>query len=373
MTTIELTRGEGWPIEERRFSSRHRSLARIALDRVLTGGATVHLAYLSGSLAVGLGHGTSDVDLWLVGDDDCASLKSSEVFDGTMVQVNPIPRSRVDRLIDLASAFRATVESREQLRLDDETLASLIRLAVGEIVYVSGDYAATYALLDRDVVRKIIMATNARLCAAYAEDAVGGLQANDWRLAVRAASLLVSTAAECLLAAADDIYVPYKPFLHKRVARTFGDRDIENQIWEAASRVPPLGAASCEVRAYVLRALTLANSLGTQSLTDGWHRPIKTVRETVMAGEGPIRDPTVTVMRYSDGIGLSAPNRGFRITEPLLRIWSSLNGGSAGEAFASLRERYPEFAGKSDASLDTAVQRLIDAGAAHPSWSALEL
>lgn len=330
----------------------------------------VHLAYLSGSLAVGLGHGASDLDLYLVGDEHCARLARTDVRDdGTVVQVNTVPRTRADHLLEIARRFTVTPENRGQVRLDDETLGALIRLTVGEMLYVSDDYADRYALLDRDVVRKIVMATHARLCAAHTEDAVGGVRAADWRLAVKSAALLVAAGAECLLAATDDLYVPAKPFLHKRLARAFRDQTIEHQVWDATLRAPPLYASASQVRGHVLRALELGNSLCAQALTDGWDRPITSVRDPVTAGDGPRRNPSFTVMRFSDGIGLSTHGRAFRVTEPLLKVWSFLDGAPVEEAYAALRTYYPEFATYDDANLDSAVRRLIETGAALPSPS----
>jgi predicted nucleotidyltransferase len=176
----------------------HFDERQIAAVRHVVGhrlGDRVELAYLAGSLAVGLGHGTSDVDVYAV-----AGRPSGQDYvyehDGVLVHVTELDGALVRRLAGLGTRFTATGTHREQFLLEFKVLNALVRLTTGYRVKVSPVWRDVLAPLRRDVVRQILVARHANIFAACAEDVWGALLSGDRYTAATASALALESAAE---------------------------------------------------------------------------------------------------------------------------------------------------------------------------------
>ena len=239
-----------------------RAAAKVAAQ-LASDGVVVHAAYLSGSLAVGLGHSLSDVDLYVVANDDVAKGLERVVDHGAdgQVQINPVPLTEFEGLLELGAEFRATGRDRGQVLIPEEMLLSLIRFTIGERITVAARVADGVEAFRRETVRKIVMARYARRAAALTEDALGAAASGDVATAVTATNLLCVNAAECLLGALDDIYLGPK-FLHRRLARAAADGPVPALVWRACFEAPSPSAGPDELHEHVRDQLKLGQRPG---------------------------------------------------------------------------------------------------------------
>jgi hypothetical protein len=368
MTTAPPVTGDceavaDWAVPDRGLTAAHMAAADAVLATVFAAGAHIDLAFLGGSLAVGLGHDLSDIDLHIVGTGDRLAGSRVHHHGGFQVQVNPISPDRATRLIDLGRRFTASATERDQIDVDEDTLSELIRLLDGRVLFTAPSFAPVLAQADRDVVRKIMMVRRARAVTALAEDARGALGCGDWRTAYTAATLGLGHAADCLLAGAGDLYVGPK-FLHRRLARCAATRDIAGLVW--AHYWQPLSAADGPtlLNRSVEDLLWLAGYLTSHSLLDGWEQPLDVVPPPRRSLGGPVRSPYFSLLRFGDGIGLSGPDCGFKVSEGTARLWLALDGRAVPEVVAGLRDDHPALCALDDSTLTGAIDDLVRRGTA---------
>lgn len=351
----------GWRVADRTFSAAQMAAAERVLAELQVDGADVRLASLGGSLAAGLGHDLSDVDLDVVSD----GIQRRHVVvarDGHQVQVNAISTAEIERLVELGSRFVATSINEAEMDLDDRTLTRLVRLTIGRTVYVSGGFAARYAELDRSVVRKLVMSRDALQCAALAEDTLGALRYGDWTTALAASGQVLAYAADCALSAADDLYLAPK-FLHRRMSRCAAVAELAAEVWSGISCGPPHGADGDEVSASVTARLLLANFLVGSAMLDGWEQPLRNAGAFSLGTGAVRRDAFHVPMRSSTAVGLVGPDRGFKLSEPMVRLWHALDGRSWDTVLTGLR-RHADFRTVDDTEVRAAVDKLVRQGVA---------
>lgn len=329
----------GWVTPDVGFSAAQLAAAREVVERDLGGSRCVGLAFLGGSYAVGLGHATSDVDLYVVGD----GLPATEaVYErrGIGVHTGTLSTEFVTKLVSLGSEYATSGADRKQIMLDFRTLNELCRLVTGVRVVCSPRWAALLEPLRRDVVRQILTARNANIFAALAEDVVGALVSRDLYTAIHASGLALEAAAEATLAAADDLYVGPK-FLYRRLARTAVTAPWTPLIWRLLNQSFPdwpseavlargtLDLAAVErVRDVAERRLLVGNQLLSWCAIEGWDRPLRYLPpppdELTGCADRPLRSPYFAPVRFTDGWALMGPEDGYEVNEAMVRLWRSL-------------------------------------------------
>jgi hypothetical protein len=363
-----------WSYPDHGLTDRHREAGARALKTLAGEGFEVGLAFYGGSLAVGLGHALSDLDLYVVATDG-PSHALGRVLDveGLKVQINPLPAERYSALVELATHFRLKSNDRRQVDLTDREFQELVRLTTGEPAYVADTYAAEYARISRDVVRKIMLVKSGLAVNALSEDVAGCIESGDLRTAATAATLALGHAAEGVLAAAGDIYVGPK-FLHRRLQRTPATRALADVLWVMTSTVPPPGARVSDVERYAADCLYRANGLISQAMLDGWDTPLERAHLPQRAADGPRRHHLYTVLRYTDALGIAGPDIAFQVSPDMARLWLSLDGSALdcrtpGTPTAPANDA-------DEAAVAAAVAKLIAAGVAvsgevsETAWSA---
>jgi len=317
------------------------------------------LAFLGGSLAVGLGHAMSDIDLYVVGD----GLPDRELtyqHDGTWVHVNPLPAGKVAELVALATGYRATGMDRSQLAADVKTLNALVRLVTGWRVLASPEWVARLEMLSRDTVRKILAARHANVFAAYAEDACGALRSGDLFTAATASQLALDAACEATLAAAGDLYLGPK-FLFRRLARTPATAPWRDHLWRLTHRDLDSDGA---IRTAVDERLRAGSQLLAWCAVDGWDQPLASLPALRQAGsQGPRRSGYFAPIRFVDGWAMIGPEDGYEVSEQIVRLWRRLDGDPLPDLYAALPGAEPQLAGYSAGEIDTALATLSELGA----------
>ncbi|MGX7825818.1 hypothetical protein ACTG9Q_12060 [Actinokineospora sp. 24-640] len=314
------------------FSAEQRAAVDVVVHRDLGGPDAVGLAYLGGSLAVGLGHAASDVDLYAVGDLPF----QDRVYEsgGVTVHVSALRADSVRGLVELTADYRATGLVRDQIYLDQKSLLALVRLTTGLPVLITPEWTAILDTLRRDTVRKIFMARNTNMFVAYAEDVAGSLASGDLLTATSTSALALETAGEVALASADDLYFGPK-FLVRRLSRTPATAAWAPVVWRLlnhAFSTPHPDEA--EVRRVAERRLYAANLLVSACALHGWDRPLADLPAPTDAT--PPRSPYFAPVRFADGWALMGPEHAYEVTEALVRRWFDLTERDTGPEVAAL-------------------------------------
>jgi hypothetical protein len=354
-------------VADRFLDASHLAAARAVLAKVVDADE-VRVAFVGGSLAAGLGHGLSDVDLYVATRSGAALEERGHVEGGYVVQINPLTGEQFDRVVSICSGFRATATDRWQTQVDENELHSAVRYAIGTVLAAddSAPPAREEALLT---VRRILMTRNAYALASLAEDALGALDIGDQLTALQASLVGLEHAVECVLAGVGDAYVGRK-FALRRLARSAALRPLLPEIW-AGLRNPaaPPGAAAAE--RIVTRRMLLAGHLVASAMLDGWDAAATRIPAvpTGWDGGGPVRSPWVVPVRFADAWGMVGPDVGYRTKQGMVRVWRELDGRSVDEVHRGFAAD-PALAGTRRELLDTAVRQLVErnvAGSATPS------
>jgi hypothetical protein len=324
-------------------------------------------ALLTGSLAAGLGHAESDLDVLLVGG--VASPETRTIYrDGhPRLDIIRVPAEQWDRFLAIAAAFTASMDDRSQVRLSEADMFTLIRYSIAQPL--DRKSPATIPRPDTDAVARIIMARSARNAGSYAEDAAGSLACGDVWTALAASRNALCLALECALAADRDFYTNEK-FLFRRVARAPSLSAHTAAYWQLAHQefsVPASGEGAAEL---TCRRLIAANGLIAGTLLFGWDGPPQQVPAPVLRDEaGIVRSPFCMLTRYSDGLAIVAPNEGYEVNDSLAVLWYVLDGVTARGA----AERYNAiaFAPAEAADLDGALEMMLDERTAYSSIGAV--
>jgi hypothetical protein len=320
------------------------------------------LAFLGGSLAVGLGHATSDIDLYVVGPG-LPDRELSYQHDGVWVHVNPLPAAKVRDLVALATEYRVTGMDRSQLAADVKALNALVRLATGWRLHATPEWAELLATLSDDVIRKVLTARHANVFVAYAEDAHGALRTGDLLTATTASHLALEAACEGTLASAGDLYVGPK-FLFRRLARNPVTAPWVMRIWELSYQALDPGSRAA-VEAIVTDRLFAGSQLVAWCAVDGWEQPLTGLPDPapVTRGGGPLRSGLFAPVRFTDGWALIGPDDGYEASEGMVRLWRRLDGRPWPELLAALPSQEPSLAVHTAGEIAAAVTTLAKFGA----------
>ncbi|MBO3749904.1 hypothetical protein J5X84_27810 [Streptosporangiaceae bacterium NEAU-GS5] len=308
-----------WGVGDRSFTPEQVDAAVAVLEERL---GEVEWAFLGGSLAVGLGHGTSDVDLYAVGP----GLPGGDVIferAGLQIHVNPVPAAKIRALLELGRAYRATGADRSQLAIEITTLNALIRLTTGHTVRIDQEWRRELDTFDPNVVRQLLMTRNANIFSAYAEDVYGALAAGDLLTAASASAIALEAACEAALAGAGDVYLGPK-FLFRRLARNPALAPWCDRLWRLIHREihPSAGHGPQEIRAVAEDRLSAGGVLLSWCAVEGWDKPLDALPVPAAPGEhGLRRDPYFTPLRFADGWALIGPADGYEVTEETVRLW----------------------------------------------------
>jgi hypothetical protein len=337
------------------ITEEHIKAATAVYDDLAVG---VRFAVISGSHAFGLGHGTSDVDFYIMTADGTPLEGRFCVRDGLPVQVNPVTADELEAALAWgADDSEFTSANRAMLEVPDDVCKLAIRLGQGHVVYADPEGHALLSRFDPAVMRRRLVVREARECGVLLEDVAGALAVGDHNTAFLSARMAVSHGCEAAMAACGDIYVGRK-FLLRRLNRIPALAAIRPQItaaldipgWE-----PPLSSLVDDRFSSVLRERALLGGYLAATASLGWDESPK-FPPMALGTLGPIRDPYFTLLRFHDGIGLAGPDKSYRVSADAARLWLSLDG-----------RRRPDLFGEPDSPAARGVAQLITIGAAHPA------
>jgi hypothetical protein len=338
----------------------HMAAAEAVLDRVI-GMDNIQLAYVSGSLAAGLGHGMSDVDIYVALNDGVpADLSYKE--SGFMVQINPVSAEQVKLITEVCAEYTDTATNRRQTNMAEDELKRPLRYAIGTVII---DRCGTLPTVKDSIltIRRVLMNRHAYLLSGFAEDVLGALKVHDRLLALQASQMGVEHALECALAGVGDVYLGRK-FLLRRCARASGLRDVLDDGW-AYLRQPGLPGSLDEVSEFAVQRMLFATHLVACCLLEGWDEPVDLIPrfEDRRAEGGPLRSPWVTPVRFADSWGMAGPAIGYRTTAAMVRLWRALDGQPVDAIHRRLADASVQV---SRELLDSAILQLVETNVAVP-------
>lgn len=305
------------------LTGRHLAAARSVLERSVDT-SEIRLAFVSGSLAAGLGHAFSDIDVYVATSSGNFIRQRDYIEDGLVVQINPLSDRELELISRASGEYVATARDRWQLELPEEDLKRVVRYALGTVL---ADETSCLPPVGQawDVSRRILMTGSAYYIGGLAEDALGALQIGDHLTAVKASEIALENALECSLAGAGDIYVGSK-FSLRRAARSKALKDILDDLWMLLSN--PETQADC--LDHVVNRMFFVSHLVANSMLLGWERPMARMPKYVnrhCSGE-VTRSPWAIPVRLSDSWGMVAPDSGFRVNAKTVLLWLLLDGRS---------------------------------------------
>jgi hypothetical protein len=212
------------------------------------------------------------------------------------------------------------------------------------------------------------------MVGSYSEDVLGALTSRDPWTALRSSELALEHGIEAHLTAHDDLYVGPK-FLYRRLARTAGVGAGVTAVWDLLARgdVP---TSPEDVTRLAVRRLRTATLLMADAILTGFDEPSSSTVDGTTTDVEPgtlVTSPWFCPIRFTNGWGLAGPDRGFRVSGPVVRIWSAFDGSPADAVLARLGAEDEAFAAMPQADFHAAVEHLrsIQALTVDP-WSLLE-
>jgi len=291
-------------------------------------------AFLAGSIVVGLGSGSSDVDVYLVG----AGLHESRrqlYTEGVRVDVQTLAAEWLAELVD-----RVLVDVADPVhgRVADADLIVAVRLLTGKVVTDTGILASLKARLAAYPLplRRMVINSWARTAYSAVED-VAGLHDSVDRLDLDAATMAgrqaLLAAGKALAASCGDLYYGDKWVWHQ-LARSVPDAfplSTYRRLMHHDAPEPGAPDRLAELASFVQTCLVAAMTLGW------WDVPLEHW-PTWTDGSGPLRRAAFLLPCASEGamviVGPGA--RVFRVPAEALLIWGLCTGASADQVAGRL-------------------------------------
>ncbi|MFI9411923.1 hypothetical protein [Nocardia gamkensis] len=343
------------------LDAEHIAAAQRVLERVV-GLENTRLAFVSGSLAAGLGHGMSDIDVYVSAEPGVDVHERSYRENRWEVQINPISATRLEEMSRVCAQYAVTTADRWQADLSDPELVRAVRYAIGTVL-VDRDSGMPSADRARRTLRQVLITKQAWTLSGLLEDALGALQVGDGLTAAQASFMALEEAVQCALIGAGDLYIGRK-FLLRRLARCTPLRRVLPQILDAlGTSVPP--AELPVIEQLVTQRSMLCGHLVAHTVIECWEGPGKEFAAAAdnSNSDGPTRSPWVVPVRLADSWGLVAPDTGFSTTEGLIRIWRELDGRPVAQIHRDF-ERDEFLTDTPTDILDAAITQLVECGVA---------
>jgi hypothetical protein len=284
-------------------------------------------AFLAGSIVVGLGSRSSDVDVYLVG----TGLRESRrqlLTDGVRVDIQTLATERLAGLVDRVVAdYPAPFPG----RVADPDLMVAVRLLTGEVITDTGFLTALKERLAACPLplRRMVINSWARTAYSAVED-VAGLRESGDRLdrdaAVVAARRALLAAGKALAASCGDLYYGDKWVWHQ-LARSAPDAFPVAEYRRLMHHDAPEPGAPDGFTALV----SLVQTCLIAAMTLGWWDvPLEHWPAWTDEG-GPLRRAAYFLPCSSDAVMLivGPGTQVFRVPADALLIWGLCNGASA--------------------------------------------
>lgn len=319
---------------------------------------------MTGSIAAGLGHAQSDIDVIVVTDEPDRMSALNYIRADRRIDLLPVGLAELAALVGQGNRFTATRTSRSQVMMEHTRAMTVVRASTVEVLIADDAVRSVLGGVDHSELARILMTRAAIETATYTEDVAGMVEIGDWYTALDTSELALRKACDVFLTASRDFYISDK-FLFRRVFRTPGLADVRDSLWTETHRGLTRSESVPTIRTAVHRRLQLASDLVSSTLLDGWDEPPSVLPPRRVRPAGPVRCPYFSLLRFTDGFALSGPNVGFEISSAGARAWSMLDGRPVPEvAVEFARTAAVEPADVADA-IGAGIAEMVAQGAAY--------
>ncbi len=290
----------------------------------------VECVLMIGSLTAGLGNPYSDLDFYVVTDEERTAVPALHRGEGARVDVERRPRGWLDLIVREAATFTTTSSEVAHLMRGGSHLDTVGRLYYAVPLIDRGEFARAHAYLLEHLTsfRRQVIAREASLLHGLLEDCLGALLADDVAMGTLVSQELLRGALQAFLVGCGSVYL--------------GKKWIPARLRSAASATAPVGDllalcagnAGLEDRAAVTARIRYAQSAVAAAITDGWSEPAAASWPgwPSLEQQGPGRRQDWMAVRLSDAIVL-AQTRGktVKLPERALRIWGAYPGAGGAD------------------------------------------
>lgn len=305
------------------LESRHYDAVMAALKSI-GGREVIRAAFVSGSLSVGAGSPTSDIDVLVVMAAGAPLTVVNLEFCGYEVDLDPIGVGEFERLVATATRYEASMASRWQIDLPQRDVRRLTRIAMGNELWVDSIIEKECRRISRSALTQLAIIRLCQSAACLLEDVYGAMSMEDYVSALAGSERAVIVACHACLAASGQLLSSRKA-LFRMLARGDAVWDLADEVWDLLSW-PSRSATLEELDCLIANRLQFANDLLVACVMGLWcgagePRQLRRTR----CGD-LVRNPYYVLMRFTDGYALRGPNCGFEISEELACLWALLDG-----------------------------------------------
>lgn len=299
----------------RDITDHDREVAEALLEEL--GGRTAFaFASISGSLAAGLAHNRSDLDIHVV-QRVPSPIKAGYTVGDQFVQLSVHSQEEFSEYAAFLDIEEATPEDRGPFGMSLQTLWPVHRLVIGEILFSDPNVRHVVDRLDKRNLRRLSMGIHAITAARSSDDATGLMESSDLRCAYDVATQALRSACEVSLAATGDFYAAPK-FLIARLERSSAHVSVLPAIFEYL-RAPEFISAECCVN-----TIHLAQYLIAYSVINSWDEEVASIPAPVNISAYS-RSPQFGLVRYPSAWSLAGGKKSFRVNARFAQTWFDLH------------------------------------------------
>ncbi|MGA4956351.1 hypothetical protein [Streptomyces lavendulocolor] len=288
--------------------------------------------YTAGAPLAGLGSLRSDIDIFVVLDEEEQRETEQVEYEGSRVDIEYVRLPALRELVEACRDHGRTGAPISAVAPPGRARADLVtRFLLSEIVVDDGRLADLHRQLTehQEGYRALLVARHALDAQNRCEDVVGALLNGDVESAGYQSREMVYRAAEALLCAAGDPYVNTK-WLWQKWRRTLG-LSLGAGVWDA---VRDLGGT--DTRDTVLRNMWLTQDLLVMAATGYHHTAILAARAGL-----PLRDPRYALLTDSGRYHLTKDvGEGIELSREGALLWAVAHGRSKEDALTEALRCY---------------------------------
>lgn len=268
--------------------------------------------FLSGGMLSGFNHAFSDVDLYVITDDDCSALYPR---NNLVVQLNQVPIGTFNQITDLYRQNMQITPSGFGKHMDGRKIAS--RLVTSLPLTTK---AKSLPLPHSSAYMRLEIAARGAQVARMLEDAAGSVAFGDLLMAAQAAKNALESGIEASLAALGDLHFG-EAILWRRVQACSTLASEFDALWSASTW--PVRNDRVAVSEYVTKTCFIASRLASWAVVLSELNPQRTLpmRNILRDSVNPLGSPFHVLISGPRGLSIVGLDKAFRASVSAAMSW----------------------------------------------------
>jgi hypothetical protein len=291
------------------------------------------LAYLGGSVAHGLQHTFSDIDIYLVDNSSDRYSEPTVDYKGFPIQINHVPESLFAEIETIANPQRFPHTNWRSIKASDDMMKMCTFAVRGPVIAGQQDFRKRCSNLDWNHFCRYAMSRGCVLISRELEDCAGALSCNQTDTAWLACRSAATLALSVTLAAVRDFYPAARvhlSILQRHEELGYVQPSIRSTLDVPLSSYTKHDDDSMRFRSESLyqeirKRAAIASYLAGVSLLNGWNSRLQDISCPKWEDRGLRRNPFYCVQRFGDEIGIAGCDQGLRIGRALAQDWLALD------------------------------------------------